>query len=106
MGNPIFPRHDNAEAIDRALDEHAPNGVDLCLAGVGPEGHFAFNEDPCFRHVVVSEEEFLADRRRLVLANTSTVDMDALVASFGDHSSVPPFAVPLGPHDILRARRT
>jgi glucosamine-6-phosphate deaminase len=102
----FFPRHDNMEAIDRAFDEHAPDGVDLCLAGVGPEGHFAFNEDPCFRHVEVSEEEFLADRTRLVLVNTSTVDMDALVASCGDRSAVPPFAVTIGPHDVLRARRT
>ena len=102
----LFPRHDNMDAIDRALDEHAPDGVDLCLAGVGPEGHFAFNEDPNFRHVSVSEEEFLADRTRLVLVNTSTVDMDALVASCGDRSAIPPFAVTLGPHDVLRARRT
>jgi len=102
----FFPRHDNMDAIDRAFDEHAPNGVDLCLAGVGPEGHFAFNEDPSFRHVQVSEEEFLADRTRLVLVNTSTVDMDALVASCGDRSAVPPFAVTIGPHDVLRARRT
>ena len=101
-----FPRHDNMEEIDRAFDQHAPDGVDLCLAGVGPEGHFAFNEDPNFRHVEVSEEEFLADRTRLVLVNTSTVDMDALVASCGDRSAIPPFAVTVGPHDILRAKRT
>ncbi|MBN2292569.1 MAG: 6-phosphogluconolactonase [Pirellulales bacterium] len=101
-----FPRHDNMDAIDRAFDDHAPDGVDFCLAGVGPEGHFAFNEDPNFRHVEVSEEEFLADRTRLVLVNTSTVDMDALVASCGDRSAIPPFAVTIGPHDILRARRT
>jgi glucosamine-6-phosphate deaminase len=106
LGQMFFPRHDNMESIDSALDEHAPDGVDLCLAGVGPEGHFAFNEDPCFRHIEVSEAEFLADRTRLVLVNTSTVDMDALVASCGDRSAVPPFAVTLGPHDILRARRT
>jgi glucosamine-6-phosphate deaminase len=106
LGQMFFPRHDAMEAMDRAFDEHAPNGVDLCLAGVGPEGHFAFNEDPCFRHVEVSEEEFLADRTRLVLVNTSTVDMDALVASCGDRSAVPPFAVTIGPHDVLRARRT
>ena len=92
--------------LDRALDEHAPQGVDLCLAGVGPQGHFAFNEDPCFRHVEVSEEEFLADRTRLVLVSASTVDMDALVASCGDRAAVPPFAVTLGPHDVLRAHRT
>jgi glucosamine-6-phosphate deaminase len=100
-----FPRHDNLEETDRALDEHAPDGVDLCLAGVGPEGHFAFNEDPNFGHVEVSEEEFLADRTRLVLVSTSTVDMDALVASGGDRSAVPPFAVTIGPHDVLRAKR-
>lgn len=102
----FFPRHDAMDAMDRALDEHAPEGVDLCLAGVGPEGHFAFNEDPNFRHVRVSEQEFLADRTRLVLVNTSTVDMDALVASCGDRSAIPPYAVTLGPHDVLRARRT
>lgn len=102
----IFPRHDNMDAIDRCFDEHAREGVDLCLAGVGPEGHFAFNEDPNFRHVEVSEEEFLADRTRLVLVNTSTVDMDSLVASCGDRSAIPPFAVTIGPHDVLRAKQT
>ncbi|MFC1452051.1 6-phosphogluconolactonase [Verrucomicrobiota bacterium] len=104
--NMVFPRHDNMDEIDRVFDLHAPEGVDLCLAGVGPEGHFAFNEDPNFRHVVVSEEEFRSDRTRLVMVNTSTVDMDALVASCGDRSGVPPFAVTVGPHDILRAKQT
>lgn len=101
----LFPRHDNMDEINRAFDEHAPDGVDLCLAGVGPEGHFAFNEDPNFGHVEVPDEEFLADRTRLVLVNTSTVDMDALVASCGDRSAVPPFAVTIGPHDVLRSKR-
>ena len=102
----FFPRHDNLDELDQALDEHVVDGVDLCLAGVGPEGHFAFNEDPNFRHVEVSDEEFRADRTRLVLVNTSTVDMDALVASCGDRSAVPPFAVTLGPRDILAAKQT
>jgi len=102
----FFPRHDNMDEIDRLFDEHAPDGVDLCLAGVGPEGHFAFNEDPNFNHVEVSEEEFLADRTHLVVVKPSTVDMDALVASCGDRSAVPPFAVTIGPHDVLRAKRT
>jgi len=100
-----FPRHDNYDEIDRALDEHAPDGVDLCLSAVGPEGHIAFNEDPNFRHVEVEEEEYLDDRTRLVLVNTSTVDMDALVAGCGDRQAIPPFAVTLGPHDLLRAKR-
>ncbi|MBI4242593.1 MAG: 6-phosphogluconolactonase [Planctomycetes bacterium] len=102
----FFPRHDNMEEINSTFDKHASEGVDLCLAGVGPEGHFAFNEDPNFRHVEVSEEEFLTDRTRLVLVNTSTVDMDALVASCGDRSDVPPFAVTIGPRDVLMAKRT
>lgn len=101
----FFPRLDNMDAIDRAFDAHAPEGVDLCLAGVGPEGHFAFNENPNFRHVDVSDDEFLRDRTRLVMVNTSTVDMDALVASCGDRSAVPPFAVTIGPRDVLRSKR-
>jgi glucosamine-6-phosphate deaminase len=101
-----FPRHDNLENIDRAFDRHAPDGVDLCLAAVGPEGHIAFNEDPNFNHVEVSEEEFLEDRTHLVLVKTSTVDMDALVAGCGDRTAIPPFAVTIGPRDILRAKRT
>lgn len=101
----FFPRLDNMDAIDRAFDTHAPDGADLCLAGVGPEGHFAFNENPNFRHVDVSDDEFLRDRTRLVLVNTSTVDMDALVASCGDRSVVPPFAVSIGPRDVLRSKR-
>ena len=100
----FFPRHDNLEEIDRAFDTYAPEGADLCLAGVGPEGHVAFNEDPNFRHVRVGEEEFLKDRTKLVLVNTSTVDMDALVAGCGDRSAIPPFAVTIGPHDLLRSK--
>lgn len=100
-----FPDHRNLDEIDRAFDEHAPDGVDLCIAGVGPRGHFAFNEDPNIGHVEVSEEEFLADRTHLVPVDVSTVDMDALVASCGDRSAVPPFAVTIGPHDVLRAKR-
>ena len=101
-----FPRHDNFDEIDEAFDTHAPDGVDLCLAAVGPEGHIAFNEDPNFNHVEVTEEEFLQDRTRLVLVKTSTVDMDALVAGCGDRTVIPPFAVTIGPHDIVRAKRT
>ena len=101
----FFPRYDCMDEMDRMFDEHAPEGVDLCLAGVGPEGHVAFNENPNFRHVEVSMGEFLADRTRLVMVNTSTVDMDALVAGSGDRSSIPPFAVTIGPHDILRAKQ-
>jgi 6-phosphogluconolactonase/glucosamine-6-phosphate isomerase/deaminase len=104
LENMLFPRHDNMDDMNRAFDDYAPEGVDLCVAGVGPEGHFAFNEDPSFRHVRVSEEEFLEDRTKLVLVNTSTVDMDALVAGCGDRSVVPPFAVTVGPHDVLRSR--
>jgi glucosamine-6-phosphate deaminase len=101
-----FPRHDNMDQIDEAFDKHAEDGVDLCLAGVGPEGHFAFNEDPNYGHIEVTEEEFLADRTRLVIVKSSTVDMDALAAGCGDRSAVPPFAVTIGPHDVLRAKRT
>ncbi len=102
----FFPRHDNMDRNDRLFDEHAENGVDLCLAGVGPEGHVAFNENPNFRHIDVSEDEFLSDRTHLALVSASTVDMDALVAGCGDRSAVPPFAVTIGPHDILRAQKT
>jgi len=101
----FFPRHDNMDWIDQMLDEHAPDGVDLCLAGVGPEGHFAFNENPNIGHIDISEEEFLADRTHLVLVRSSTVDMDALVAGCGDRSVIPPFAVTIGPRDVLLAKR-
>jgi glucosamine-6-phosphate deaminase len=101
----FFPRHDNMDLIDQLFDEHAPDGVDLCLAGVGPEGHFAFNENPNSGHIDISEEEFLADRTHLVSVRSSTVDMDALVAGCGDRSAIPPFAVTIGPRDVLSARR-
>ncbi len=102
----FFPRHNNMDEVDQAFDKYAPEGADLCLAGVGPEGHFAFNEDPNFGHLDVSEEEFLADRTHLILVRTSTVDMDALVASCGDRAVVPPFAVTIGPRDVLLSKRT
>ena len=104
-GQMFFPRHDNMDFIDEMFDKHAPDGVDLCLAGVGPEGHFAFNENPNSGHIEISEEEFLSDRTHLVLVRSSTVDMDALVAGCGDRSMIPPFAVTIGPRDVLLSRR-
>ncbi|MBN2551758.1 MAG: hypothetical protein JXB06_03260 [Spirochaetales bacterium] len=101
----FFPRHDNMDFIDEMFDLHAPDGVDLCLAGVGPEGHFAFNENPNSGHIDISEEEFLSDRTHLVVVRTSTVDMDALVAGCGDRCIIPPFAVTVGPSDVLLSRR-
>jgi glucosamine-6-phosphate deaminase len=101
----FFPRHNNMDLIDRMFDVHAPDGVDLCLAGVGPEGHFAFNENPNTGHIDITEEEFLADRTHLVQVRSSTVDMDALVAGCGDRSAVPPFAVTIGPRDVLLSKR-
>lgn len=100
-----FPRLDNMDQIDQAFDRYAPDGVDLCLGGAGPAGHIAFNEDPDFNHVRVSDEEFLADRTRLVMVDASTVDMDSLVASCGDRSAIPPFSVTVGPYDLLRSKR-
>ena len=101
----FFPRHDNMDFVDKMFDEYAPDGVNLCLAGVGPEGHFAFNENPNSGHIDISEEEFLADRTHLVSVRSSTVDMDALVAGCGDRSVIPPFAITIGPRDVLLAKR-
>jgi glucosamine-6-phosphate deaminase len=101
----FFPEQNNFDEINEAFDKQAPDGVDMCLAGVGPEGHIAFNEDPNYGHVEVTEEEFIEDRTRLVAVKTSTVDMDALVAGCGDRQAIPPFAVTIGPHDILKAKR-
>jgi hypothetical protein len=93
------------DEINDAFDEHASEGVGLCLTGVGPEGNIMFNEDPNFGHIEVTEEEFIEDRTCLVTARTSTVDMDALVAGCGGRQAIPPFAVTIGPADILKSKR-
>jgi 6-phosphogluconolactonase/glucosamine-6-phosphate isomerase/deaminase len=62
---------DHLPADKPGLRRSGPEGVDLCIAGVGPEGHFALNEDPNSRHVRVSEEEFIAACTRCRLRSPS-----------------------------------
>lgn len=40
----IFPTLDNADYIDKVIEDHG--GVDVCFGGIGITGHMAFNEPP------------------------------------------------------------
>ena len=51
----IFPTLDNADLIDKVIEDHG--GVDICFGGIGITGHMAFNEPP-FADEHFSEEEF------------------------------------------------
>ena len=75
-----------AEAIQRA------GGLDLCVLGVGVNGHIAFNEPG-------SERE---SRARSVLLAPETCEQHA--AAFGSIARVPARGVTLGIADILDAR--
>ena len=77
---------------DAALD--AAGGLDLCLLGVGRNGHLAFNEPGDVLH---------ADSHRVKLTRETR---EANAALFGDEPSrVPTHALTLGMGGILRARK-
>jgi glucosamine-6-phosphate deaminase len=82
----------------RAIETHAhaigaAGGLDLCILGIGRNGHIAFNEPP-------SSE---ASRARVVELTTET--RRAYRAAFGGLDGVPIQGMTLGVADLLASRR-
>jgi glucosamine-6-phosphate deaminase len=78
---------------EEALRQAAPQGADLCLLGIGPEGHLAFNERG-------STED---SRTRVVALAQSTVDANARF--FASRDEVPLRAISMGIATILESKR-
>ena len=83
-------------------------GADLCYAGPGWTGHFAFVE-PDAPEVPRNLEEFKAMGTSIVTLSPFTLAQNSLHGSFGasgDIAAVPPKAATVGPAQYLQAKHT
>ncbi len=92
-GQLYFPDPADPSSYDRIIDEHG--GIDVCFAGVGINGHLAFNEAPS-----------AADSpSRVVELSAETRVTNGHTALGGDWESIPRLAVTVGMKSILASRR-
>lgn len=88
-----FPSAENPEAYDDSLEKLG--GASVCYAGVGINGHLAFNEAP-------SGEDAPS---RVVALTPETITTNAHTALGGAYERIPRRAVTVGMKSILAARR-
>lgn len=88
-----FPDPGNPEAYDAAIE--ALGGATVCFAGVGINGHLAFNEAP-------SAADSMS---RIVNLTPETITTNSHTALGGAYDSIPPRAVTVGMKSILSSGR-
>lgn len=101
MENRVFPRADDAGAVDALIEKRG--GLDACFGGIGINGHMAFNEPP-EPGVEMGVDEFgeLPTRALTLSRETRTINS---VTVGGEMSIIPHRAVTVGMKEILSARR-
>lgn len=97
----IFPAIDNAEYIDQVIESHG--GVDLCLGGIGINGHVAFNEPP-EADEKITESEYLKLSVRLQKVARETKVVNSINDLHGAYDNIPDYCVTLGFKQILASR--
>ncbi|MBO7169718.1 MAG: glucosamine-6-phosphate isomerase [Clostridia bacterium] len=79
-------------------------GVDLCLGGLGINGHIAFNEPP-EKNEMMSVEEFAALGTRVLPISRETQTINAYGYQRGDLRGMPEWCITVGMKPILNARK-
>ena len=97
-----FPEPGNEKLFDDMID--AFNGVDLCLGGIGINGHIAFNEPP-EPGEIVSVEEFAALNTRVLPISRETRTVNAIGYQRGDLRGMPEWCITVGMRQILAAKK-
>lgn len=95
----IFPTPDNAGEIAALIQAHG--GVDLCVGGIGINGHVAFNEPA----PAMSAELFLAQTTRVVPIAPETIVINGMNTFDGAYEFMPRWAVTLGFAELCTAKR-
>ena len=97
-----FPMPGQEAEYDRMIEELG--GVDLCLGGLGINGHLAFNEaaeddDP------ITAEEFGALGTRVLPISRETKTINAYGYQRGDLRGMPEWCITIGMKQILSAKK-
>jgi len=100
--NWVAPDPRDVDSVDRAIDRWG--GVDVAFAGIGLNGHMAFNEPPGPGEPW-TDESFADSPTRIVRIAETTRATNSIFGTGGDLGRVPGFAVTIGMRQILGARR-
>ncbi len=99
--NRHFPEPGKEAEYDALIEELG--GVELCLGGLGINGHLAFNEPP-EPGVDMSVEEFAALGTRCLPVSRETLAVNAFGYLRGDIAGMPKHCITIGMKQILAAK--
>ena len=100
--NWVIPDPADPGAVDRAIARWG--GVDVAFAGVGLNGHIAFNEPP-LASGSWTDPSFAQSSTRIVKLAETTKATNSIFGTGGDLGRVPDYAVSIGMKQVLEARR-
>ena len=100
--NWVVPDPKDPAAVDRAIKRWG--GVDVAFAGIGLNGHIAFNEPPAASESW-TDASFATSSTRVVKLAETTKATNSIFGTGGDLGRVPDLAVTIGMKQILEARR-
>ena len=95
----MFPQPDCPEKIDEQL--RALGGADLCIGGIGINGHVAFNE----ASDTLTAEEFAELPSRVLMISKETRAINSAGSLGGAMDAMPRTCVTLGMKEILAAKQ-
>ena len=95
----IFPDPKAPQALTELLE--SMGGADLCIGGIGINGHLAFNE----AQSELSVEEFAALTTRVLKISPETRTANAIGDLGGAIEDMPVYAVTIGINEILSSKR-
>lgn len=98
----FFPEPGHEREYDERL--RALGGADLCLGGLGINGHIAFNEPPEPDAPPITAEEFAALPTRVLSISRETRAVNAIGYQRGDLSGMPEYCITVGMNAILASR--
>ncbi len=98
----LFPDPDDTAGYDRRLEQLG--GAEICVAGVGINGHLAFNEAP-EPEQQISAEEFKALPTRVIPLTRETITINSNTALRGAFERIPKQAVTVGFKQIFDSER-
>ncbi len=99
--NIIFPHPSDPGAVDAKIEELG--GVDICIGGIGNNGHIAFNEPPGPDEEMTAEQ-FAQLGSRVVELTCETRTINSTTVAKGNIEAIPRYAVTIGMKQILGAR--
>ena len=97
-----FPEPGKEAEYDQLIEDLG--GVELCLGGLGINGHIAFNEPP-EEGDPITAEEFGALGTRVLPISRETRTINAYGYQRGDIRGMPEYCITVGMKQILAARR-